>query len=121
GAAEWREWTTKLARGVLASGAPEKALPGFWNNVGQCCGNAGVAEWFLALHRQDGEAGYLAYARRMTDALLARSTLDAAGRRWVIAENRVSPDEVGALTGLMQGAAGVGLWLLRLDAFESGR
>ena len=57
----------------------------------------------------------------MTAALLARSTVDAAGRRWIVAENRTEPEAVGAQTGMMQGAAGIGLWLLRLDAFESGR
>jgi hypothetical protein len=28
---------------------------------------------------------------------------------------------VGAQTGWMQGAAGIGAWYLRLDAFEGGR
>jgi hypothetical protein len=29
--------------------------------------------------------------------------------------NRISPNEVSAQTGYMQGAAGIGTWLLRLD------
>ena len=31
------------------------------------------------------------------------------------------PDYLSTQTGFMQGAAGVALWLLRMDAFEQGR
>jgi hypothetical protein len=51
----------------------------------------------------------------MTEDLLRRATLDEQGMRWVQAENRISPDELIAQTGYMQGAAGIGTWLLRLD------
>src|SRR5207253_5943577 len=48
---EWLDWVKRSARAILASGIPEKRPPGFWNNVSQCCGSAGVAEFFLDLHR----------------------------------------------------------------------
>ena len=38
------------------------------------------------------------------------------GLKWIQAEHRLHPDRLTAQTGLMQGAAGVGLTLLRLDA-----
>lgn len=79
---EWAEWMQRLARGVLASGIPETATPGFWNNLGQCCGSAGVAEFFLALHQVTGKPDYLAFAKRMTAQLLGRATVDGTGRRW---------------------------------------
>ena len=41
--------------------------------------------------------------------------------KWIQAEHRTRPDLVIAQTGLMQGAAGIGLALLRWDAFENGR
>jgi lantibiotic modifying enzyme len=112
-------WTERLARGVLASGIPVRPQPGFWN-VGQCCGSAGVAEFFFALYRATGRREYLDFARRMTTQLLQSATADDAGMRWVQAENRTEPDVKVAQTGLMQGASGIGLWLLRLDAWEHG-
>jgi len=89
--------------------------------VGQCCGSAGVAEFFLALHRVTKNPEYLAFSRKVTRQLLARATRDAQGTRWVQQENRVQPDHLAAQTGWMQGAAGIGAWLVRLDAFEPGR
>jgi lantibiotic modifying enzyme len=121
GTREWRSWVDRSARGILRSGIPESQTPGFWNNVGQCCGSAGVGEFFLALHRATGKPEYIAFARRMTANLLERGTRDAAGMRWTHAEHRVKPEFVQAQTGFMQGAAGIGTWLLHLDGFEQKR
>ena len=41
--------------------------------------------------------------------------------RWVQAEHRVRPELLVAQTGYMQGAAGIGIWLLHLDAFDRGK
>jgi lantibiotic modifying enzyme len=117
---EWMKWVEMSARGILDSGIPEKRAPGFWNNVSQCCGSAGVAEFFLSLHQVTRKPEYLAFARRMTDDALARATRDEEGLRFPQAENRTQPDFIQAQTGFMQGAAGIGLWLLRLHAFEEG-
>ena len=117
----WIEWSERCARAILQSGIPEKQTPGFWNNVGQCCGSAGVAEFFLHLHRITNEQEYLDFVRRLTSDLLKRSTRDEAGLRWVHAEHRTRPELLLAQTNLMQGAAGIGLWLLHLDYFEQGK
>jgi lantibiotic modifying enzyme len=117
---EWLAWTERSARAILASGIPERATPGFWNNAGPCCGLAGVAEFFFDLHRVTRRGEYLDFSRLVTDVLRARATRDAAGARWIQAEHRVRPQELAAQTGWMQGAAGIGAWLLRLDAFEQG-
>jgi lantibiotic modifying enzyme len=117
----WMAWVQKAANGVLASGIPEQRTPGFWNNVSQCCGNAGVAQFMLDLHNATRDAKYLAFAERMTADLLARATRDNRGTRWVQAEHRVRPEQLIAQTGYMQGAAGVGMWLLRLDAQQRKR
>ena len=121
GDAEWTTWVRRSAQGLLASGVPEQRTPGFWNNVSQCCGNAGVGDFFLSLHAETRDAAYLAFARRVAADTLRRGSRDAAGLRWVQAEHRVRPELLVAQTGLMQGAAGVGLGLLRLDAAERGR
>ena len=118
---EWLEWTERSARAILESGIPQQQTPGFWNNVSQCCGSAGVASFFLSLHETTRKAEYLQFARTMTASLLARATRDGEGTRWVQAEHRVRPELLVAQTGWMQGASGVGAWLLRLEGFERGQ
>jgi lantibiotic modifying enzyme len=117
----WMPWVDRSARALLQSGIPERRTDGFWNNVSQCCGSAGVAQFFLDLHATTKEGRYLEFAKRMTADLLARGTKDEKGLRWIQAEHRVRPELLIAQTGYMQGAAGVGLGLLRLDAAETGR
>ena len=120
GNAEWSGYVSRLAQGTIASGVPERS-PGFWNNISQCCGNCGVSDFFVSLHGLTGDPSYLAFARRCADDTLARATAEGDGLRWVQAENRVSPTVMLAQTGLMQGAAGVGLSMLRLDGALRGR
>jgi lantibiotic modifying enzyme len=118
---EWLEWVKKCARGITQAGIPEKRTPGFWNNVSQCCGSAGVAEFFLDLHRVTGDPSYLAFSRHVADDLLGKATRDDKGLRWVQAEHRIKPDLLVAQTGYMQGAAGIGVCLLHLDAWARGQ
>jgi lantibiotic modifying enzyme len=117
----WRDWVLKQARSLMDSGIPEKETPGFWNNAGICCGLAGVADFFLSLHRVTKDARYLAYGRRVLVRLSAQASTDENRRRWVQAEHRTQPKLLIAQTGLMQGAAGIGLVFLRWDAFVKGR
>jgi len=67
------------------------------------------------------DAEYLEFARRMTADLLRRATKEGDGLKWIQAEHRVRPEFLQAQTGLMQGAAGIGLALLHLDATERDR
>lgn len=113
----WMSWVKRGTRSILASGIPEKQTPGFWNNDGQCCGLAGVADFFLRL----GDPEALAFARRVGEVLLSKATPAGDGLKWVHAEHRVKPDYVYAQTGYMQGAAGIGMLLLHLDAVERSR
>jgi len=118
---EWRTWFTRSANGIRQSGIPERETPGFWNNVGQCCGSASVADFFLSYHQVMRDPSALAFARRVTDQILAKATRDEMGTRWTHAEHRVQPGNLAAQTGWMQGAAGIGAWLLRLDGVDRGR
>jgi hypothetical protein len=118
--AGWRRWVECGARGIEESGIPEKRTAGFWNNVSQCCGNAGVADFFIELHRGYQSPTALHFARRVTADLIRRATDDQAGMRWIQAEHRTRPELCIAQTGFMQGAAGIGTLLLKLDAIERG-
>ena len=110
----YARYVDQLAAATMAMKVPERS-PGFWNNVSMCCGNSGVSEFFVARHTMMPDAMALTYAERMAQDTIARATSDNDGMRWVQAENRVSPEAVVAQTGLMQGAAGVGLAMLHLD------
>ena len=117
----WSGWVRKSANSLLESGIPEKETPGFWNNDGICCGLAGVAEFFLDLGRALGDKSYLAFSDRVTARLLAKASVDVGRMSWLQAEHRTRPDFLVAQTGYMQGAAGIGMFLLRLDAAGRGR
>ncbi len=110
----------RLAQGTVDSGVPEQS-PGYWNNISQCCGNCGVVEFFASLYRTTREQKYLAFARRVMDNALGRATPEGGGSKWTQAEHRVQPNLLIAQTGLMQGAAGVGLALLHLDNATNDR
>lgn len=106
---------------LLESPIPQQRLPGFWNNVSQCCGNAGVAEFFLTLYRMEGKKKYKDYAWLHTQDLLNRASSDANGLRWIQAENRSEPDNLSAQTGYMQGAAGIGILFCHWLELEQGK
>jgi hypothetical protein len=113
--ADWAEWIARTARTVRTSGIPHRLEPGFWDNVGRCCGSAGVAEYFLDLHTWRGVPDDLTFAAEMIDDLLARATLDEIGMRWHNIEFRADPPKLPAETTFFQGASGIGLTLLRLS------
>lgn len=122
GKAGWLDWARKGAKSILASGVPEQKTAGFWNNAGQCCGSAGVAAFFLDLAKLTGDDSYRTHARRAARDLLAHATATPGdGLKWVHAEHRVRPDYTYAQTGYMQGAAGIGMLLLQMNAVEKGR
>ena len=118
---EWMDWAERGARAVLKSGIPDREVPGFWNNVGVCCGSAGVAEFFLSLFQVTQKREYLDFAKKLTAQIMDKATQDENGMHWVQAEHRSRPEFLQAQTGLMQGAAGIGLWLLRWEEYEKGQ
>jgi len=118
---QWRQWWERSANAIRQSGIPDRATPGFWNNVGRCCGSAGVADFLLSYYEVTREEWALTLARQVTTQILRRATRDDQGLRWTHAEHRVQPQSLEAQAGWMQGAAGIGAWLLRLDGFDRNR
>lgn len=123
---DWLNWITRGSQSLLNSQIDTKRTPGFWNNVGQCCGSAGTASYFLDLYKITNQEKYKQFAIAITRDILKRATKielanEKIGLKWIQAEHRVQPDLLQAQTGFMQGAAGIGLWLLQLDALETGR
>lgn len=119
---QWMTWMKKLARTLTETQYFGKAVtPGEWDNVSVCCGLTAEAEFYLNMYQLTKDKQYLDLARKATDLLLSKATRDDQGVRWVQAEDRVSPNDKIAQTGLMQGASGIGLWLLHYSAFLSGK
>ncbi len=118
GDASWLDWVRRSANGLIQSGIPEQETPGFWNNAGICCGLAGVGEFFLDLYKELGDKAYLDFSKRVASRLLAKATVEDGRMFWVQAEHRTRPDYVFAQTGYMQGAAGIGTFLLRMAAVD---
>jgi lantibiotic modifying enzyme len=123
GEPRWLEWVGDLTKWLLASGAPEQQSEGYWNNVSQCCGNVGIGQYWIDLSRAQPKGiaqDFAALRDRVIKNTLSRATDEGDGLKWTQAENRVSPQNLVAQTGFMQGAAGVGTFFLQLDALERG-
>jgi lantibiotic modifying enzyme len=120
GDASWRDWSLRAARTLTTSGLPARRYPGFWDNAGQCCGSAGVADFFLGLHASTADPAHLEFALVVLDDILDRAVRGEAGMRWHNVEHTGDPPELPAQTGWMQGAAGIGAALLRGHRVLSG-
>ncbi len=114
GDASWLEWMHANMAGLVATGAPEQRTDGLWNNYGQCCGDAGIGDYALWLYRATGRGDYLDLALRIEAQLAVSADVADGGRSWSQAEHRSRPDFVEVQTGYMQGAAGIGSFLLHL-------
>lgn len=120
---KWMAFAIQGGNSLLNSKIPSQRTPGFWNNVGVCCGNSGVGSYLLDLYElnQDGRLKELAV--QLTQDTIERADRhgeNKIGLSWSHAEHRARPDYLHTQTGLMQGAAGIGLWFLKLDQTLSG-
>ena len=116
----WLTTTHSLTTGLLATGAPEVRSVGLWNNNSQCCGDAGIGDYALFLNRTAGDSASLDLATRCADELLRLRVAAGAARAWPQAEHRVRPRFVETQTGYMQGAAGIGSFLLHFATSVQG-
>jgi lantibiotic modifying enzyme len=117
---KWGQVVDELTAWLMTSGAPEQQSAGYWNNISQCCGGVGIGQYCIDLARHRPLPAAEKLRERVVSSTRAKATDDATGLRWVQAENRVSPENVVAQTGFMQGAAGVGTFFLQLDAYSRG-
>ncbi len=120
-AAQWGSIVERSERAIMDADIVSRKPEGFWHNVGQCCGSAGIADYFLTHYRKTKNDDYLAFARTLTEDIIARATADGDVLSWTHAEHRVSPEFTMAMTGYMQGAAGIGMHFLRMHAFANDK
>jgi lantibiotic modifying enzyme len=114
----WRTWVLRGARSVVERGEKSKNL---WDNSSLCCGTAGVGDFFLDLYRSTGDATWLEHARTLGKDIVSRGRRDASGLTWGAPSRTAHAGEKADTIGLMQGASGIGLFLLHLDAAEKKR
>ncbi|MDR2987067.1 MAG: hypothetical protein LBV34_19740, partial [Nocardiopsaceae bacterium] len=116
--AGWRQYAQAGRQAVRSSGLPARLYPGFWDNLGQCCGTAGVGEMALDSYQQTGDKDWLAWAETLAVDVLNRSINDESGVRWGHTEHQQDPPELEPGVGFMQGTAGIASWLLRLSRVQ---
>jgi hypothetical protein len=135
----WGERLRAAARAVLAADLPADLA------LDRRFGLAGIADFMLDVASAEGGAEApgrsgraaddavgvgrqlageaLAVARELADSILARADHDAPGLHWQQPRPSFMSDagDPGALTGLLHGAAGYGLLMLRFDAALGAR
>ncbi len=110
---------------------PDGSVPP-WANLGQCCGAAAVGTFLLALADVDDvpvnasvKAAARARALALADAIAANHTAPAEpaarGRAVPSPEEHADPLVMTWQSGWMQGAAGVGSFLLHAHAVATGQ
>jgi len=121
GETSWDRWGSGLTDALIDIEAPQVRGRGLWNNVSQCCCDAGIGDHALTLYRIGGEDRHLQLALRTATEIVAHSAIDGATGHmcWPQAEHRSRPDFVEQQTGYMQGAAGVGSFLLHLATVQA--
>ena len=115
----WHAAVDRCVRALRDSRLPERLHPGYWDNVGRCCGTAGVGRSLLDRYDATGDVAYLDWAGVLADDVLARTVETPDGLTWSNTEHTADPPELPPEPGLMQGAAGVAGWLARLQASRS--
>ncbi|MBV9275280.1 MAG: hypothetical protein JO333_15385 [Verrucomicrobia bacterium] len=111
---DWQRLCDASAQTMIDLGVPEHHTRGYWDNVSRCCGAVGMGEYFLARFRASKQPSDRQLALRIAEYLSRAAEPEGGGLKWTQAENRIEPDNLLAQTGLMQGAAGIGLFFLHV-------
>jgi lantibiotic modifying enzyme len=101
GRAKWHDQAHACARSILQADVA---------GVDLCNGAAGVAEFLISLQQKAAEPSYATTITKLSQTIRDRAIADGGGVRW--------PD---GRTGYMDGAAGIGMLFLHLDAMAKKR
>ncbi len=122
GAGAWRDLVARDAREIQEQWSPTSPPERVVRDVSQCCGDAGLGDFFASLASATGEAHHLDFARRLGAYIVDRSFGDRdMGLYWRGTTSDAETDGLHAQTGWMQGAAGIGGFFLHLDGAMRGR
>jgi lantibiotic modifying enzyme len=124
GDSSYAEQIDQMLQAMASMGAPEARSWGWWNNHGRCCGDAGLgdAALLLAPVASAGQAPRLReLAHRCAGVIEANAIAFGGGSAWSQAEHRARPKFLQTQTGYMQGAAGIGSFLVHLATAETDK
>jgi lantibiotic modifying enzyme len=112
----WQHAVDACLQALTDSGLPARLYPGFWDNLGRCCGTAGVGRLVLDRYQATGDTDLLDWADVLAADVVDRAVRTPDGVTWSHTEHTRNPPELPPEPGLMQGAAGIAGWLARLHA-----
>jgi lantibiotic modifying enzyme len=117
---QWREAVDSCLQALRDSRLPARLYPGYWDNVGRCCGTAGVGQLLLDRYQATGDTALLDWAGTLAADVAGRARPGPEGVTWSNTEHTASPPELPPEPGLMQGTAGIASWLARHHALTTG-
>ena len=117
----WQHAVDACVQALVDSGLPARLYPGFWDNLGRCCGTAGVGGLVIDRYQATGNTKLLDWADVLAADVADRTVRTPDGVTWSHTEHTRTPPELPPEPGLMQGAAGIAGWLARLDAVHADR
>jgi lantibiotic modifying enzyme len=115
-APRWQHAIDACLQALRDSRLPARLYPGYWDNLGRCCGTAGVGQLLLDRYQATGDPALLDWAGTLAADVAGRALSTPHGVTWSNTEHRRTPPELPPEPGLMQGAAGIAGWLARLGA-----
>jgi lantibiotic modifying enzyme len=116
----WQAAIDGCVQALRDSRLPARLYPGYWDNLGRCCGTAGVGEFLLDRYQATADTALLDWADTLAADVLARTVTTPDGVTWSNTEHTKTPPQLPPEPGLMQGTAGIAAWLARLHALHTG-
>ena len=116
---QWLGGADRLLAGIGGIGAPATRSWGWWNNYSQCCGDAGLGDYALSMWAATSDSRYLELANNCAAVLSEKAVRANGSAHWPQAEHRARPKFVQSQTGYMQGAAGIGSFLVHLATAQT--
>lgn len=108
-----------LYKGQRHVNAPEKQSVGYWNNVGICCGAAGITQFAINYNILTNSEDSKDLAELTGSILLGQQEKQEDGKSiaWPIAYERVKPQNISRAISYAAGVAGIGVALIQLYLF----
>ncbi|SOD72819.1 lanthionine synthetase-like protein [Jatrophihabitans sp. GAS493] len=115
----WEQAIAACLQALRESELPKRVYPGYWDNLGRCCGTAGVGQLLVERYQATGDPALLEWAEVLASDVLARAVVSDTGVSWSNTEHARDPSQLPAEPGFMQGASGIAGWLAQLEAVKS--
>lgn len=116
----WQHAVDACMRALRDSRLPARLYPGYWDNLGRCCGTSGVGQLLLDRYQATGDSELLDWVDTLAADVVARTMSTPQGVTWSNTEHTRTDPDLPPEPGFMQGVAGIAGWLARLSAAHSG-